>query len=792
VALKRSVLGAAALFAAVIAMSSPVWSASPGAEPQTAAGAATQDDKIIPDPAVRRGVLPNGLHYAIMANSSPSQGISFRLGVRVGSFDEGHSERGVAHFLEHMAFSNGQRWDLSGAEAAFAALGVSFGRDQNAATSQFATVFTLDIPKADAASEDLAFKWLRSVAGGTTFPSDEVEHERRIILQELAERSTSTSVIDDQIDAFVAPGLNSEQNDVGGGAASVRGITPQVLEAFYRRWYRPDNAVLVIVGDASPDALEYQVRRVFGDWMSAEPAPPRRPLVQPDVRRAEDALAITDAHAPTAVTVCRLTLAAEGEADTVARHRRRLSSQLWVDILNARLTDRARQDKPPFLRATATHTNGREAERSCVTILVFRGDWRGGLTAVQAELQRLASADPTDDELERAVNERRAAARGDLHSAKSRGSAELAQVITENELEGDVFPAPYEAFRTFDAAAVDLTTADVRAAFNRDWAGAGPLLSLVDPTPPTAETLKAAWNSLPAPQAARASAKPTTWSYTRFGPVGRVVKRETYQSPDFVRLTFSNGVVLNFKQTSYQADGVLVAIRIGAGRHELTTANLLEGELGASFSMNGGLGRHDATDIRRLFADSAATAELSVGTNAFILSGATNAPSLLGQLQLLAAYLTDPGFRPEMDDRLAAGISLMYRQLRAKPQMVFFNTLSQAVTPNGPATLPPEETLLKLHMKDYAQIFQPILTQAPFEVTIVGDVDEASATELVAQTLGALPARRPGPRDRPDAWFLRYAAGDLPTVHATHEGPSDTAIVGAVWPLYVDDPAHHR
>jgi zinc protease len=95
-------------------------------------------------------------------------------------------------------------------------------------------------------------------------------------------------------------------------------------------------------------------------------------------------------------------------------------------------------------------------------------------------------------------------------------------------------------------------------------------------------------------------------------------------------------------------------------------------------------------------------------------------------------------------------------------------------------------------MKDYAQLYRPLLTEAPLDATIVGDVDEATATELVAQTLGALPARKPGPRDRPDAWFVRYASGPLPTVHATHEGPADKAIVGAVWPLYVAEPARRR
>jgi zinc protease len=777
-----------ALLAAVTLAAWPTSAAAPAA-----VSAGRDDGRIIPDPAIRRGVLPNGLRYAIMPNASPSQALSFRLGVRVGAFDEDYGEQGVAHFLEHMAFGNGQRWDLSGAEAAFAALGVSFGRDQNAETSRFSTVFTLDLPRADAASTDLAFKWLRGVASKTTFTPDAVEQERRIILQELTERTNGTTLINDRVNAFVAPGLKSEQDDVGGSPEAVRAATPATLEAFYRRWYRPDNAVLVIVGDASPDALEQKLRQVFSDWTATGPALVRRPLIVPDTHRAEDALVIADTHAPTTQTVCRLTEAPADRSDTVAKHRRELLSQLWVDILTQRLGDLARGENPPFLQVTVLHLNGREAERSCVGIVVYREDWPKALASVQDELLRLANTDPTDDELERAINHRRALARGELHAAQSRSSAQLAAEIAESDLSDQVFPAPYEAFRTFDAAVADVTPADIRSAFKRDWTGAGPLLALVAPAPPTAEALRVTWDKLIATASAPVgAAKLNAWAYTNFGPPGRVVKRETYQSPDFVRLTFSNGVTLNFKQTSFQSSNVQIVIRVGAGRHELTAANLVEAQIGASFVVAGGLGRHDYADVQKLFSESAASATLSVGANAFVLTGNTNGPSLLGQLQLLAAYLSDPGFRPAVDDRLAAGVDLLYRQIHAQPELVFGNTLSEAVAPGGPLALPPKDVLLKLHMKDYAQLLQPVLTQAPLEVTIVGDVTEASATELVAQTLGALPARRQGLRDRPDAWFIHYAAGDLPTVRATHEGPADKAVVGAVWPLYVAEPARRR
>jgi hypothetical protein len=105
---------------------------------------------------------------------------------------------------------------------------------------------------------------------------------------------------------------------------------------------------------------------------------------------------ITDAHAPTTETVCQLTAATGDRTDNVAKHRRELLSQFWVDILNQRLGELARRENPPFLKAAASHTDGREADRSCVGVIVYREDWAGAEASVQTEVRRLASADPTD------------------------------------------------------------------------------------------------------------------------------------------------------------------------------------------------------------------------------------------------------------------------------------------------------------------------------------------------------------------------------------------------------------
>jgi len=761
-------------------------------QPAGKASATSDDNRIVPDPSVRLGVLPNGLRYAIMTNATPAHAISLRLAVGVGAFDEGPDERGAAHFVEHMAFSKGQRWDTSGDEAAFAALGVAFGRDQNAETGRFSTSYRLDMPNTEPTSLDQAFHWLRGVAGQTVFTPEIVERERQIVLRELSERANDLSLIDNQLNAFVAPGLRSEQDDIGGTAASVRALSAATLKRLYDRWYRPDNAVLVVVGDAPADAIEQKIRQVFGDWTAVGPAPRHPPYVAPDTHRPEDALTIANAHAPSSINVCRITASQGPQADDLARYRYRLLSTLWVAILNQRLSDLANASDPPFLTAKASHRFGHEAERACVEAFTMHENWARATAAVREQLDRLGTTAPSEDELEHAVTVLRAYARGELHRAPSRNSATLATEIMDDQLEDDVFPSPYEAFRTFDTAAADVTPADVKAAFNRDWDGAGPLVTFDSPNPPSADSLRQAWDHPAASAGAAPSVKPAPWPYTNFGPPGHVVKREVHTRPDFVRLTFSNGVVLDFKQTRFKDDDVRVRIRIGAGRAELAKSDLIAGQFGTTFLLAGGLGRQDQADIQRAFADSAASVQMTLNATSFSLAGRTNNRGLSGQLELLAAFLSDPGFRGDVDGRLAAAIDTLYRQVRAKPGLVLADAFERTLTPDHPMALPSKETLLATNMADFARVLKPALTQAPFEVAIVGDVDEATASELVAQTLGALPARTPTPRERPDAWFARYADTELPTVRVTHDGEADKAMAGALWPLYVAEPARRR
>ena len=179
---------------------------------------------------------------------------------------------------------------------------------------------------------------------------------------------------------------------------------------------------------------------------------------------------------------------------------------------------------------------------------------------------------------------------------------------------------------------------------------------------------------------------------------------------------------------------------------------------------------------------------MAVGRDAFEVGGATRPSDLDVELQLITAYLSDPGFRPAIDARIPTAVRTLYQVSRSEPDFAAALARDNALPPPRIPLLPAERDLDGVKSADFARILGPSLKNDALEVTIVGDIDEATATEAVAKTLGALPPRKWRDRTRPNAPKIRYPAASEREVMATHDGSPEKATVLATWPLFVWTP----
>lgn len=750
------------------------------------------DAKAAPDPAVRTGALANGLRYAIMRNRSPAGAVSIRLGIRAGSYDEEEAEGGFAHFIEHMAFRSTRQAPEGSLDTRFASLGVAFGRDENAVTGLEETIYQMDLPVADPSAVAKVLEWLRGAADGILFTPAAVELEKGVVVAEIRARSSPATIVGRESARFQAPGLRSFARDIGGTEASVRGATPAALQAFYDRWYRPENAVLVIVGDAEADVLLKAVETAFGSWAGrGSPGTRARPAAL--VERGLDAFTRSGPSLPLAGSACRVAPPDGPPGFSLEGMRRDMLSQLWGEILTARTAQATAKAGSALLGAVPMiNRNLPDARIACLIAVPNQGKWREGLAEAQAELRRFAETGPTPLEVETAAEQIRSRLRAAVYQRSTRATRDLAQGIVDAELGGRPYLDPREAMRVYDLLVAGLTPADVKRAFEADWSGSGPLLVLTGPDEVSPAELQAAWraNESAAPLATFEDREAAQWAYWKFGKRGKIASREA--GPEFTRLTFRNGVALNFKQTDFQSGGVEIRVRFGHGERALGAAERVPVTMAAGLFPNGGLGRMDYAEIGSALANSTWAFTLEPRPTTFMLNSFTLSDNVEQQMRLLAAYMTDPGFRPLIDEKLPTALDLSYRTFGTDPSFVATLALERALFP-GRESLPPRERMAAYRAADFERMLKPALTRSPIEVTVVGDIAEDAAIRAVAATFGALP-RRPAlsPPPAGPGPFRYFPARLPPPVTDTHRGPADRAAAILAWPLWVASPERRR
>lgn len=199
--------------------------------------------------------------------------ISLQLWVKVGSAYENEKNNGITHFLEHMLFKGTKKYGVG----EIGHLIESSGGRINAGTGKDFTVFYLNIPK-DALP--LALEVLAEVCGNATFPQEEVERERLVILEEIKRHDDDPdSVLGDTFNERVYT-LTPYHYRVIGTTETIQGMSRETLIEYYQTYYVPNNMSLVIVGDFEMEKILPTLQGLYGSLPTRTlPSPP--PLSEP-------------------------------------------------------------------------------------------------------------------------------------------------------------------------------------------------------------------------------------------------------------------------------------------------------------------------------------------------------------------------------------------------------------------------------------------------------------------------------------------------------------------------------
>ena len=226
-----------------------------------------------PDSRIVWGVLDNGLRYAIMPHDEPPDRVSLRLLVQAGSLMEADDQRGLAHFIEHMAFNGTKHFEAEEMVKYFQRLGMDFGADTNAHTSYNETVYKIELPSSDGDLLNDGLKLLRDYADGMLMAQEELDKERGVILAEKRARDSVEFRTFKAAMSFLMPESLLPRRHPIGIEAVIENAPREAFLRYYRDWYRPDRMVLVAVGAVEPQSLAPLLERHFASMARAETVP---------------------------------------------------------------------------------------------------------------------------------------------------------------------------------------------------------------------------------------------------------------------------------------------------------------------------------------------------------------------------------------------------------------------------------------------------------------------------------------------------------------------------------------
>lgn len=650
------------------------------------------------DPSVVLGSLSNGLTYYIRHNEEPQERAQLSLVIKAGSVHEEDDERGLAHFVEHMAFNGTERFEKQEIIEYLESLGTSFGPDLNAYTTFDHTRYFLEIPTDDPETMETAFQILSDWAYSITFDPEEVELERDVILEEWRlSRGFGARFQENWFNPIFGESLYADRAPIG--LLEVIENAPQErLVEYYERWYRPDNMALIAVGDFDADAIESKIQQHFAPAPEGK-APPERstvdaPTIRPtiEVPQHEDPRinVFTDPEAPpTQLILVR-------KLDPISSHdlnafRTNAIERLAYSMINARLFERGQTENPPYLQSGGQR--GGFVERFDITqfwAVVEKGGIETGFEALLEELQRARQHGFTSTELEREKTTLLSLIENAFKERDQRNSSILASTYADHFLTNSLTIGIEAAWPLYQELLPQITVDEVNA-IAASWSQTDNSVLLVlrpeaDAIKPDDELASAVQSQLETADSWQVDAYVDTFEdvplLATIPTPGSIAAEEQIDSIDAQKWTLSNGITVIAKQTDFRNDQVLFNAFSPGGHSLVADMDHVSAQYAASLVSGSGVGPHDNIDLDKLLAGKQVSVSPYINELSEGFQGNASPDDLETLFQLINLYATAPRLDPVYFGTLESSLRASAETRTNDPDSVFFDAVNNILNQN--------------------------------------------------------------------------------------------------------------
>ena len=675
----------------------------------------------------------------------------------MGSIQENDDQRGLAHFLEHMCFNGTENFKGNDIVKWCETIGVKFGRDLNAYTSIDQTVYNIsNVPTTREGIVDSCLLILHDWADGLLLEAEEIDKERGVIHEEWRMRTSAQMRMLERDLPRLYPNSKYGYRMPIGLMEIIDNFKPEVLRAYYEKWYRPDNQAIIVVGDVDVNQVEQKIKNLFGSIkMPANPAA----VVAENVPDNKEAIIVVDKDKEMQYSIVELMFKSDPIPDEIKENMQYLvinyMKNACLGMLNDRLAELAQKADCPYLQGSVDYGQyllSKTKDAFEVSVLPKEGQTEAALKAAFIEARRAAQFGFTATEYQRYKSNFISQLEKQYSNKEKRYNSQFVNTYVQNYLAKEPIPSLDDYYQVMKQLAPALPLEAVNELmkgffedkdsnmvvlnFNQEKEGA---------VYPTEASLKKAIDEARATQIeAYVDNVKNEPLITTMPKAGKIQKEVAGKKFDYKELTLSNGAKVILKQTDLKKDQVILSGEGFGGSSLYGEADFANIKMFDDVIEASGLGNFSHTELEKALAGKIASASLSLSSDRAHISGSSTPADVETMLQLVYLYFTNINKDQESYDNMMKTTELMLKNKLLQPESVFSDSLSLTLTCHDKRQAPLATEDLK--NVSYDRILQMAKEQtsnaAAFTFTIIGNYDEATIRPLIEKYLGALPSQK--------------------------------------------------
>ncbi len=730
----------------------------------SAMGFGVQAQPLPSDPSLVTGELENGLRYVIRKHAVPPGRAAMWIHIHSGALNETDRQRGLAHYLEHMAFNGSANFAPGTLVPFFQSLGMQFGRDQNAFTNSEQTTYQLSLPDTKDETLTKGFTFFADVVGRMSLLPNEIEEERGIIQEERRRGLSGRQRTGFYVRERISPGSLVGQRITIGTEETIGSVQEQDFRDYYDKWYGASNATLMVVADTDPANIVKVINATFADL----PKKPKPVGQDPGVRAYDKSFAIV-AHDPEVrsedIRITKLG-PARTAVTTLPLMREELVATLASRAMNRRLSDKNAKGGTSYLNARVSLGGDTLTYDATISGSAKPGQWKATLNELALELQRARAFGFTTREIEDAKKELISGAERAVETEATTPAQGIISGMNGAVTASEPIMSPAQRLQLYRDLVPSITTDEASKRFAAEFDPKAVAFVAVLPSgdgvPTESELLDLGLKALSVQPTKEVESTHATQLMASTPSGGKFAEFTEHAASKVWSGSLSNNVRVHYRFMDQRKNQVNVQISLYGGElletaenRGLTSAAQLAWSRAATKQLA-------STDIRELMTGKKVNVRggggfgggggrggrggggmAMGGSDSMNLTISGSPEEIETGFQLAYLLLTEPKVEAAALDQMKISAKEMLAESTKNPMMFGMRSAAAAPYPDDDARFhPPTPEQIDAVTLEKAQAWlEKMIATSPIEVAIVGDLPKERAVELVEKYLGSLATR---------------------------------------------------